>query len=180
MKPYALEEKDFKYSLPNENWFVDCRRHMDEFVSKLMNKVDFENYEIETNYIALGNVFIRLDERADYFLYFHSTDEPMHMSCEKEVALIAYWVVKYKPFRVKTITREEDFYCEYKCSISDVIAAMLIVSYLCEKNSDFKDFFTAKKINTLIYDLHNRDISKESMIMYVESFVKEVTIKKTK
>ena len=174
MKPEGLDEKDFIYLPPTDTWLIKNKRDMEKFVTKCADKIKMESSEIETNYMILLNVFIRIDERADYYQYFHSKNEIMHMSTEKEVALAAYWIVKYKPFRLKSISKEEDFYYNYKCTINEVIAAMLIISYLCEKIPKLKDYYTENKINTLVYDLLNRDISKEALIMYVESYIKEV------
>ena len=174
MIPEKIDEKDFKYALPADEWFICRKREIEEFVKKCKNKAGLEGYEIEINYLLLSNVFIRIDERSDYYKYFHSKEEVMRMSLEKEVALTAYWITKYKPFCLKNVEQEEDFYYTYKCSISEVLATMLIVFFLCKRDASLKKYFTEKKINTLLYDLFNRDISKEAMIMYVESFVKIV------
>lgn len=106
-------------------------------------------------------------------MYFHSEDDSMHMSLGKEIALEAYWISKYKPLRIKNYEDEIEFTKKYKVTISDVIAAMLIIGFLIDKNEELDSFFTPKKINTLIYDIFNGDISKEAMIMYVESFLTE-------
>ena len=172
MIPENIDEKDFKYALPQDDWFISRKREIEQFVNKCKIKAGLERYEIEVNYLLLFNIFIRIDERSDYYKYFHSKEEVMKMSLEKEVALTAYWITKYKPFCLKNVKQEEDFYFTYKCTISDVLATMLIVFFLCKREPTLKNFFTEKKINTLIYDLFNRDISKEAMIMYVESFVK--------
>lgn len=120
----------------------------------------------------LCSVAIRVDERKDYYKYFHSTKEAtMKISRSKEIALLAYWIVKYKPFRIKSMGAEEEFYCTYRCSFNEVFAAMMIASFLVEVKVVQPDFFTANKLNTMLYDLFNRDISKEAMIMYVESFI---------
>ena len=119
------------------------------------------------------HIFVRIDERKDYFMYFHSEDDSMHMSLGKEIALEAYWISKYKPLRMKQIEDEVEFTKKFKVTISDVIAAMLIIAFLIDKDETLDDYFTEKKINTFIYDIFNRDISKEAMIMYVESFLRE-------
>ena len=104
-------------------------------------------------------------------MYFHSETDSMHMSLEKEIALEAYWISKYQPIRIKSIKEEEQFFFKYRVTISDVIAAMLIIAFLIDHDEKLDSFFDAKRINTLVYDIFNRDISKEAMIMYVESFV---------
>ena len=173
MIPKEIDEKCFKYKLPPNDWLIIRKREMEDFVKQCKVKANLDKYEIKINYILLLNVFLRVDERSDYYKYFHSKDEVMNMSLEKELALTVYWITKYKPFCLKNVKQEEDFYLSYKCTISDVLAVMLIVFFLCKRDPNLKKFFTGKKIDTLIYDLFNRDISKEAMIMYVESFAKK-------
>lgn len=173
MKSEKIDETLFRYQLPNEEWLINKYAEFEEFLDECKKKIKIEEYDIEINHVLLFNIFVRIDERKDYFMYFHSEENTMHMSLGKEIALEAYWISKYKPFRIKNIKDEAEFTKKYKVSISDVIAAMLIIGFLIDKNVILDNYFTPKKINTLIYDLFNRDISKESMIMYVESFLTE-------
>lgn len=172
MKPSCIKEKDFVYNLPSDAWIIEYKRHIEDFINVCKDRVDdLKDLDIDINYIMLCNIFIRIDERKDYFLYFHSKNVEMHMSCEKEVALIAFWIVKYKPFRIRDIQQEQKFYENFRCTINEMIAALLLVFYVCKKVPSLENYFDVKKIQTLVYDLTNRDISKEAMIMYVESFI---------
>lgn len=131
MRPKSIAEEKFRYQLTEDEWLLKKVEEFEDFVKECKKKLEIEKYNIQINYVLLLNVFVRIDERKDYFMYFHSEDDSMHMSLGKEIALEAYWISKYKPLRI-----------------------------------------TAKKISTLVYDIFNRDISKEAMIMYVESFLK--------
>ncbi len=171
MKPSNLGDNEFQYTLPSDEWLIDRKREMEEFIEACKAKAGLTDYDIEINYLVLCNIFIRIDERTDYYQYFHSKEGVMNMSRDKGAALLAYWIVKYKPFRLKTMEQEERFFFHYKCTINDVIAAMVIVFYLYEKDSGVKKYFTEDKIELMFYDFYNRDISKEAMIMYVESYI---------
>lgn len=172
MIPSKIDEKDFRYQIPLEEDLIQSKRKIDEIVAEYKSRLGLEAYEIEINYCLLCSIIIRIDERKDYYKHFHSTDtKVMKISRGKENALLAYWVVKYKPFRVKNIADEEQFYLDYRCSFNEVFAAMTIASFIIEEGKVGKDFFTGKKINALLYDLFNRDVSKEAMIMFVEAFV---------
>lgn len=173
MRSQKIAEEDFRYQLPEDEWLAKKIDEFEEFLNECKKKIEIEEWEIEINYVLLINIFVRIDERKDYFMYFHSEDDSMHMSLGKEIALEAYWISKYKPLRIKDLDDEIEFTKKYKVSISDVIAAMLIIAFLIDKDEKLDEFFTAKKINTFIYDIFNRDISKEAMIMYVESFLDE-------
>lgn len=178
MIPKAIDEKDFRYELPSDKELVEQMQKFVDNINCVIDKLQISEYCVELNYSLLGSILVRIDERRDYYKYFHSDeDQIMRISRGKEVALNAYWIIKYKPLRIKGIEAEERFYEEFRCSFNEVFAAMLIISFVEEEVSDCCDgLFTNGKIKTLLYDLYNRDISKEAMIMYVESFLKEASI----
>lgn len=172
MLPKKIKENDFRYQFPSDEWLITYKRRIEEFINVCKNTMDdLGKLDIEINYLMLANIFIRINERADYFLYFHSRVDSMHMSCDKEVALLAFWIVKYKPFRIKGMSEEEQFYEDHGCSINEMLAALLMVFYICKKVPKMNKYFSEKKLRTLVYDLTNRDISKEALIMYVDSFI---------
>lgn len=172
MRPESIAEEKFRYQLPEDEWLLKKVEEFEDFIKECKKKLEIEKYIIQINYVLLLNIFVRIDERKDYFMYFHSEDDSMHMSLGKEIALEAYWISKYKPLRITEIDNEVEFTKKYKVTINDVIAAMLIVGFLIDNDKKLDGYFTAKKISTLVYDIFNRDISKEAMIMYVESFLK--------
>lgn len=171
MRSEKIAEEDFRYQLPKDQWLIDKVEEFEEFLEECKKKLEIADLEIEINHVLLINVFVRIDERKDYFMYFHSEDDSMHMSLGKEIALEAYWMSKYQPLRIKNMDDEIDFTKKYRVTISDAIAAMLIIAFLIDYDQALDAYFTPKKINTFIYDIFNRDISKEAMIMYVESFL---------
>lgn len=173
MKSQKIAEEDFRYQLPKDEWLAKKIDEFEEFLEECKKKLEIEDLEIEINHVLLINIFVRIDERKDYFMYFHSEDDSMHMSLGKEIALEAYWISKYQPLRMKNFDDEIEFTKKFKVTISDVVAALLIIAFLIDKDEKLDEYFTEKKINTFIYDIFNRDISKEAMIMYVESFLDE-------
>jgi len=173
MKSPEIDEKNFKYELPEDEWLASKIEEFEEFLEWCKEKLELGEFELEINHVLLINVFVRIDERKDYFMYFHSEGNPMHMSLEKEIALEAYWLSRYQPVRIKKIEDEIRFTKSFRVTISDVIATMLIVAFLVDKKESLDEYFTEKRINALIYNMFNRDISKEAMIMYVEAFLDE-------
>lgn len=128
MIPPTINEKDFRYRIPPIAELIAYKRKLEQLVGIYRERLGMEEYEVEINYPLLGSIVIRVDERKDYYKYFHSTEkEVMRMSRGKEIALFAYWIVKYKPFRVKGRAAAEDFYCAYKYSFNEIFAAMSII-----------------------------------------------------
>lgn len=174
MIPQTINETEFRYQIPPEETFITEKRKIDDLLVQYVDLLCLGEYEIEVNQTLLANIIVRVDERKDYYKYYHSTEkEVMQISRGKEIALLAYWIIKYKPFRIKGIENEEDFYNNFLCSFNEAFAALLIAGFVVEKESSQKALFTPTKISTMIYDFFNRDISKEAMIMYVESFIPE-------
>lgn len=172
MRPASIAEKDFIYQKPSREYMVCHKRLFESFLEETKAKIaGMSLYDISINDLLLYKVIIRVDKRADYFEYFHSEpSDIMHMSEDKEIALYAYWIIKYKPFYISNPQQNESFVKEYRCTVNELLAAFLIVSYECYLYPELKDFFTPSRIDVLIYDLLNRNISKSAMIMYVESF----------
>lgn len=91
MRAITISEEDFRYQLPSNEWLLNKYDEFEEFVRECKKKLEIEEYDIEINHILLFNIFVRIDERKDYFMYFHSEDDSMHMSLGKEIALEAYY-----------------------------------------------------------------------------------------
>lgn len=69
------------------------------FYSNLFKKfLDEMNYPSDIGYYinsyALIDAIVRVDKRKAYFYCFHNMD----INENKEVALYAYWIIKFKPF----------------------------------------------------------------------------------
>ena len=72
------------------------------FNSTFRGMFDGYTYSIQ----LISEIYKRIDQRADYYLYFHSDPEkPMKMSQAKEIALMAFWILKYKPCLCPQIKR---------------------------------------------------------------------------
>ena len=123
----------------------------------------------------VSDIYKRIDQRSDYYTYFHTKQdgaEQMMMAETKHVALMAYWVIKYKPLLLP-LQRADDLYQQKCCTINEYFAAFCILS-LAKTNPRLKDvkaYFSPKNLDGIVYTFMHRDISKEAMILYVESLV---------
>jgi len=118
-------------------------------------------------------IYRRIDQRADYYLYFHSDpDSPMEMSQAKELALMAFWVLKYKPLSLPAF-KANNLFLDKNCTVNEYFAVYCIASYAKEisPRNDIMSYFSPQNINVLVYSFMHRDISKEAMICYVSSLL---------
>lgn len=171
MIPKGMAEKDFVYTpVPEEQ----IKMFYDEF-KELLN--DFSNTikmkaTLEINIPAVVYICKRVDQRKDYYMYYHTTsNKVMHMSHEKEMGLWAYWVSKYKPIRFTNNADEKRFFLENGCCVSDAFATYIIISIVCHNNKERAAYFVPEKVKELYYDLSNRDFSKEAIISRIEDLI---------
>ena len=127
---------------------------------------------IEYTIPLIAQIYKRINQREDYYLYFHSKpDDPRKMSQSKHTALLAFWVLKYKPLSMPGIN--EDLYVKYGTSINELFAIYIIQAFSVEVSprKDIKDYFNQRTIENIVYNFMHRDFSKEAMIFYVNSLL---------
>jgi len=116
-------------------------------------------------------IFKRIDQRADYYLYFHSNQKkPMEMSQTKEIALMVFWILKYKPLSL-SVFKANNLFQKKNCTVNEYFAVYYLFSCAKEVSprADIDTYFIPKNINNLVYSFMHRDISKEAMILFVDS-----------
>lgn len=117
------------------------------------------------NTFLLREVFERTHQREDYFDRYHQLD----MSNYKEIGLIAFWLVKFKPFHLNF----EYFDEYYDSKINEEFALYFIFNTVARYIKEDKDGYSLEKIspklyNELLYTMQYRDISKEAYGCLVE------------
>lgn len=171
MIPSKIDEKDFIYEHVPADLVLAFRNEFFELLEDFAITVNM-NAKIEVNEPILSYICTRVDQRKDYYLYYHSTSEKtMHIAHEKEMGLWAYWVSKYKPIRFASKIDDQIFFMQNGCTVSDAFAAYIVISIVCNSNNDRADYFTAKRVADLYYDFSNRDFSKEAVISRIEDLI---------
>lgn len=111
------------------------------------------------NIVALRELFERVNQREDYFKRYHNN---LKMSNYKEIGLIAFWIVKFKPFHLKEELIEDYF----DLRVNEEFALYYIFSTISKfnekqgKKSNLNKI-TSELYNELIYTMQYRDVSKE-------------------
>jgi hypothetical protein len=165
------DKEGFVYSeLPHDAML----KRLDEFKALLngFNSVYKGSFGDMTYSIPLiYEIYRRIDQRADYYLYFHSDQEkPMEMSQTKEIALMVFWILKYKPLSLP-LFKANKLFQDKNCTINEFFVVYCLYSCAKEKSTraDIDVYFSPKKIDNLVYSFMHRDISKEAMILLVDS-----------
>lgn len=173
-----ISSDNFRYNSVDPEFLVEG---VDKFtknfqIYKETAKTLFEKYstDFRINTPMLYRILERIDQRKDYYLYFHSNHEyAMKMSQTKEIALFCYWLIKYKPIAFSKAYEEFNFFESYGYTVNEMYAAFLLMSFVMGLEEDNVKYFSEESIFTLTYSLSNREISKEALILYIESFLIE-------
>lgn len=171
MLPENINEEDFIYNRLHDNQVLDFYNKFTILLKDFARTIK-QKGKLEASLPIIGRISIRVDQRKDYYMYYHSTkNQIMHMSHEKEMALWAYWVCKYKPIRFVDLNDDERFFSTHGCTISDAFAAYIIISIVCANNESKAKYFSKKGVSDLYYDLANRDFSKEAIISKIDDLI---------
>ena len=135
---------------------------------------------IEWNDALLLKIIIRVDQRRDYFTYFHSEVDSNgnvqvdKMSQYKQVALLCFWIMKYKPLRIVDPTLDLQYCLDNHCTINETFAAYIFISQIMSASvgEEQKTYYMSDEyINDLRYKFMHHDLSKEAMIFALCSIV---------
>lgn len=112
------------------------------------------------NVMALRELFERVNQREDYFKRYHNN---LKMSNFKEIGLIAFWIVKFKPFHLNEGIVDDYF----GMRVNEEFALFYIfktVSKFIEKQNKNRNLnkIPHELYNELIYTMQYRDVSKEA------------------
>lgn len=171
MLPKGITEEEFIYNPLDGKQVMDFYNKFNDLLKDFARTIK-QKGKLEVNLSIIGRISIRVDQRKDYYMYYHSTEEKiMQMSHEKEMALWSYWVSKYKPIRFINPEDDEVFFSMHGCTISDAFAAYIIISIVCANNKKRAKYFKDDVVLDLYYDFANRDFSKEALISRVEDLI---------
>ncbi|WP_144265551.1 hypothetical protein [Faecalibacterium sp. An77] len=122
--------------------------------------------EICIQNILLPRILLRVDKREGYFMIFH---EQTRINEIKQAALMAYWILKLRPFMIKTPDPER----LYKFSrINEGFAAFYLLSAFkkySQINGAKEKGLSSRLVEELMYAFTYWDLSKESIILISES-----------
>lgn len=132
------------------------------------NKIDAEHVFIDHD--AVMSVIVKVDQRRKYFNYFHQ----LEMSEYKEAALNCFWYIKFKPLSLgpRDFARSHpDVYNSLNEQLGVYIIFVTLRAMLKAKKLSERplDAISRKYVNELVYSFTYRDLSKESIILLVET-----------
>lgn len=156
-KYYALLTADERQTQLNKILAI-----WNDFLS--INDATLVERDVFINQRMLAEVVERVSKRKYYYEVFHHL---LHISEFKETALYVFWISKLKPF---TIIKESSPLC---ASVNELFCVHLVISAFekIRMDSNVSGFVYPSKalLNDFVYGLKYQDLTKESLIVYIES-----------
>lgn len=171
-----LSPEDFQFQQVSPTLMVEnadqFSEHFRLYLKRMASLFSAYTTELRVNYPMLYRIVERIEQRRDYYLYFHSNHTyAMKMSEAKEAALFCYWFMKYKPLSFEGAMDEAQFFSDNSYTVNESYAAYFLSTFIIGLDEDNQKYFDEEAVSTLTYSLANREISKEALILYVESFI---------
>ena len=87
--------------------------------------------------------------------------------------MFCYWFLKYKPLSFEVAYDNAKFFEDNSYTLNELYVAYVLITFIVGLDKKNERFFNAAAVATLTYSMTNREISKEALILYVESFLTE-------
>jgi hypothetical protein len=135
-------------------------KHLEMFLKA--NGYDFDSLDVDVDRELLNRAFVRVDKRLDYYRIYHNDT---YLNEVREAAVIAYWLIKYRPIRVISSdgTGDGPF-----TRLNENFALFVILSVI-EGHREHLGLpvFSVDKftIEQLKYGVRNWDLSKEALML---------------
>jgi hypothetical protein len=107
----------------------------------------------------------KVDQRKHYFKEFHNID----MSELKEISLLCFWLTKFKPYRIENDSDSLHDSINEKFCVYLIIYTIRNILRLNNLDESPINYFSEEYIYEITYSLKFRDISKEALILLVET-----------
>lgn len=164
ISPHKHNGADFpSYEMPSDN---DLKVMLSEFhylFEMFCERMDLSLSDISVDEKLVIKALIRLDQRRLHYKMYHNGTIINEL---KEVAILCYWLIKYKPI----IILEDGVYTTSK--INEVFALFLILSTIVEYRFTQglpEAVIQADMIQHIMYTLRNRASTFDSMVILVDA-----------
>ncbi len=163
---YLKDKGDIVYLPPEEQTLKNKSNELVKQFSKYAQAVGLSVENVCIQRTLLPRIILRVDKREGYFMVFHDKTQINEI---KQAALVAYWILKLKPFMVKC----EDPYLSHKfCRINEGFAAFYLFSAFkqyAKKNGNTVIDLSPRLLAELMYAFTYWDLSKEAGILIAET-----------
>lgn len=160
------ENEEIIYVPPVQSVLMQKSNDLVKQFSKYANAVGLASGEVCIQRAILPRVILRVDKREGYFVVFHKGTQINEI---KQAALVAYWILKFKPFMVNS---DDPKRVHHYSRINEGFAFFYILS-ACKQHAEENHYIMRDVSNRLrdeiMYAFTYWDLSKESVILMAET-----------
>ncbi|MCL2689861.1 MAG: hypothetical protein FWE57_08465 [Chitinispirillia bacterium] len=114
----------------------------------------------------INDVIKRLHQREAYYKYYHN----FNINQVKKISIVAYWILKYKPFRAENWTLSQDVNVHIAYRLIFYISIGYANFEYTKKYGNAEIKLSAKRVtanieNDLLHALSEHDITKEALMI---------------
>lgn len=154
------------YEPPTQSVLAQKSNDLIKQFAKYARAVGLSSEEVCIQRAVLPRVILRVDKREGYFVVFHKGTKINEI---KQAALVAYWIIKFKPFMINSTVPER---VHRYFRINEGFAFFYILGackqYSKEKGFVMRDVSDRLK-DEIMYAFTYWDLSKESIILIAET-----------
>ncbi len=163
----------YKYKGPDTKYRFDYVAGISAIFDDYVEANGFAKDHISQDMGLLVQICLRVDKRKDYFLIYH---DETYLNEVRESALLAYWILKFKPF---LYSDEGEYSDKNNHNINCGFAAYIILSAVeeCIKrktNNKSGLKLSDAYLDKFKYALKFWDIGKEAMMLIAETLCEHV------
>lgn len=122
-----------------------------------------ENYHIDEEVLFV--IGVKVEQRKEYYKIFHKSK----LTVFQEIALICFWILKFHPITIIDFSPDDN----NDELINEKFTLYFIVSFFRKlvpnDTNKISNVFFEEYMKELIYSFRYRDISKEAMVLLVET-----------
>ena len=164
-------KKIYKYKEPSREEKFEYLANMSDIFDDYMESLGFDKDKVFLDYKLINEVFIRIDKRKDYFVIYH---DETYINEVREAALLAYWILKFKPFTINS-TEQLDYNFNINCGFAAYIIFCAVDECVKRKTKGKQGIeLSDEYIEKFKYALKFWDIGKEAMMLIAETLCEHV------
>jgi len=147
LKPITKEEVLKQQSFVLKTFLSICRK------SNISHNI------FTVNWLKINEAIVRTYRREEFYNIYHNS----RMSEIKLMAILAFWIMKYKPFCVKEINKSQ---VSENINEYTAINLILLMVYVTRRKNSLNKAITITHdgYKQLVYRMKNWDLSKESLM----------------
>jgi hypothetical protein len=167
-----LKEEYYAYEVPDSDTLHEYVARMQSTFLKFAKENLISVPEAISDPIILGRIAVRVDQRCEYYRIYH---ENTYLSEIRKMALLAYWIIKYRPFQIKMRDASK---WQNRLKVNESIAFRMMLGMVIKiitQNQNRTIDVPSDYKQKILHAFREHDLTKESVMLVAESLLQQVS-----